>query len=119
MGAFFSCVNIERVRKMKFLILLVLCCCFAIIQSNPVHKNWKKVVDGWRSKEVHRVRKALEEEKTYCTDDCDDSYDDGNDDEEEEEDDEIYDEDPCEFTDMCNYYNDDYDPCDLAPYDIG
>merc|ERR1719495_1673067 len=99
---------------MKLLILLVLLCCLVFIQSKPVHKNWKQVVDKWRGRDMHRHRKALDETSKKSSDDDDDD-----DDDDEGADEGEHDEDECYFTDKCNYYNDNYDPCDLAPYDVG
>merc|ERR1712113_341361 len=70
-----KCLN--RVFNMKLLILLVLLCCLVFIQSKPVHKNWKQVVDKWRGRDMHRHRKALDE--TSDDDDDDDDDDEGDD----------------------------------------
>merc|ERR1712168_989153 len=101
--------ELEQVYKMKLLILLALCC-YVVIQSKPVHTKWKHVLEEWRGKDVRRIRKALDDQQEADDDDVPD---------EDDDDDDYDDEDECYFTDKCNYYNDNYDPCELAPYDVG
>ena len=91
---------------MKLLISLLLCCFFVIIQSNPLQSNRKHFVDEWKGREVLRFRKAFD-------------YGDGDDNDHDDEIDDADEDEECYFSDMCNYYNDDYDPCELAPYDEG
>merc|ERR1712183_457783 len=113
----------QQACKMKLLVLLVLLCCFVVIQSNPVHTQWKQVVQQWMGKEVNRVRRGLDDKKEGKADNGDDNNDDDDDDDDDDDGDDDdhgndgYDEDECYFTDKCNYYNDDIDPCSLSPED--
>merc|ERR1712072_147876 len=50
-----------KVFEKHILSMLVLLCCCVVIQSKPVHKQWKQVLEEWRENEVGRYRKSLDD----------------------------------------------------------
>merc|ERR1711962_564677 len=119
-----SC-SVSEVSKMRLLVLVLLCCCFATTASNPVRSNRKHDVDRLDGKEVHRIRKGLYdmEDVKDTTDGSDSNNNDNNNDSNDNsndnkaKDDEWVDDDDDDWAD--DEWGDDqarYDPCDLHDY---
>merc|ERR1711962_1612751 len=121
-----SC-SVSEVSKMRLLVFVLLCCCFATVASNPVRSSRKHDVERSEEKEVHRIRKGLYDVKDVkdttdgsdgnSNDNINDNNNDNSNDNNNAKDDEWVDDDDDDWAD--DEWGDDqarYDPCDLHDY---